>query len=120
VAATFATVDEYIASFPADVQQVLQDVREAIHHAVPGAGETISYHMPTITLDGSYLVGFAAWRKHVGLYPAPSGDAEFEREMAPYRAAQATARFPLARPIPLPLIGRAAALLAEQRPAPDA
>jgi uncharacterized protein YdhG (YjbR/CyaY superfamily) len=115
VAATFATVDEYIGSFAPDVQEVLHAVRAEIHRAVPEAGETISYHMPTITLDGSYLVAFAAWKRHIGLYPAPFGDAVFESEMAPYRAARATARFPLAEAVPYPLIGRAAALLAEQR-----
>ena len=115
MAGTFATVDEYIGTHPERVQEVLQAVRRAIHHAVPGTGETISYRMPTITLDGSYLIGFAAWKRHLGLYPAPFGDAEFEREMAPYRAARATARFPLDAPVPYDLIGRAAALLARQR-----
>jgi uncharacterized protein YdhG (YjbR/CyaY superfamily) len=115
VAATFATVDDYIASFAPDVQEMLRAVREEIRRAVPDARETMSYQMPTITLDDSYLLSFAAWKKHIGLYPAPSGDDDFEREIAPYRAARSTARFPMADPIPYPLIGRAAALLAEQR-----
>ncbi len=67
-------------------------------------------------MTGRYLVAFAGWKRHIGLYPAPTGDAGFEREMAPYRAAQATARFPLGQPVPYDLIGRAAALLAAQRP----
>jgi uncharacterized protein YdhG (YjbR/CyaY superfamily) len=115
VAATFATVDDYIASFAPDVQEVLRAVRKEIRRAVPDGRESMSYHMPTITLDDSYLLSFAAWKRHIGLYPAPSGDEAFEREMAPYRAARSTARFPLAGPMPYPLIGRAAALLAEQR-----
>jgi len=120
VAEQYDTIDEYIATFPADVQDVLQEVRRAIHAAVPGSGETISYGMPTVTVDDRYLVAFAAWKKHIGLYPAPAGDAQFEAEMAPYRAAKATARFPLNRPIPFDLIGRAAWFLAQdaERPAP--
>jgi len=115
VAEQYDTIDEYIATFPADVQDVLQEIRRAIHAAVPGSGETISYGMPTITVDGSYLVAFAAWKKHIGLYPAPTGDVVFEQEMAPYRAARATARFRLDQPIPYDLIARAARLLADQR-----
>jgi uncharacterized protein YdhG (YjbR/CyaY superfamily) len=112
------TVDGYIASFPPDVQDVLQRVRRSLHEAVPGSGEMISYHMPTITFEGSYLVAFAAWKKHIGLYPAPEGDPDFDAEMEPYRAERATARFPLDRPIPYDLIGRAGALLAAQRRTP--
>ncbi len=115
VAHTFSTVDEYIASFPPDVAVVLQGVREAIHRAVPGAGERIGYGMAIVTLDDSYLVGFAGWKSHIGLYPAPTGDAAFEERIAPYRAARATARFPLRAGIPLDLIEEMAALLAAPR-----
>ena len=70
----FASVGEYIASFPADVQPVLEDVRRAILGAVPGAGEAISYGIAAITLDGTPLLYFAGWKRHVSLYPVPAGD----------------------------------------------
>lgn len=120
MAQEFETVDEYIASFPEPVQEALVGIRRSIHEAVPGAGEAISYGMATITLGGRYLVGFAGWKRHIGLYPAPTGDEAFELEMAPYRAARATARFPLDQPIPYGLIARAAALLAQQSGQPTA
>jgi uncharacterized protein YdhG (YjbR/CyaY superfamily) len=116
--ATFATVDEYLASFPDEVRAILDEVRRTIHRAVPDAGERMAYGMPHITVDGSSLVGFAAWRTHLGLYPAPTGDEDFERRAAPYRAARSTARFPIAGPIPYDLIAEMAALLAAQRADP--
>jgi uncharacterized protein YdhG (YjbR/CyaY superfamily) len=103
----FATVDEYISSFPEDVQQVLQQVRRTLREAAPPAAEeTISYQIPTLALDGRYLIHFAAWKDHVAVYPAPVGDEAFEQEIAPYRAARSTARFPYRKPIPYDLIRR--------------
>ena len=114
--ATFATVDEYIDSFPAETQDVLRRIRRTVHDAVPGADDAISYDIATITLDGRSLVYFAGWKRHVSVYPIPDGDATFEAEIAPYRSGASTARFPLGRPIPYDLIGRVALLLREQRP----
>ncbi|HYN76132.1 MAG TPA: DUF1801 domain-containing protein [Candidatus Limnocylindria bacterium] len=112
---TYADIDAYIATFPDEVQDVLEDVRRAIHAAVPGATEAISYHMPTITLDGRSLVHFAAWKQHLGLYPLPDGPADLEADLAPYRASEGTARFPYDQPVPYALIGRLAASLAAER-----
>lgn len=64
----FQSVDEYIASFPADVQVILQEVRAAIRAVVPGVGEKISYQLPTITMDGQALMYFSGWRKHIAVY----------------------------------------------------
>jgi uncharacterized protein YdhG (YjbR/CyaY superfamily) len=111
----FATVDEYISSFPEDVQVILEKIRRAARNAAPGAGEAISYHIPTITLNGRHLVFFAAWKQHVSLYPVPAGDEAFQRELAPYRAAKGTLRFPYRQPVPYDLIERLVALLVEQR-----
>ena len=113
----FESIDAYIATFPPEVQAILEQVRSTIHGAVPGAGETISYHMPTITVDGSYLVAFAGWKKHIALYPAPSGDEDFEVAIAPYRTSRSTASFPLSKPIPYDLVARIATVLAAQRAA---
>ncbi len=111
----FATIDDYISSFPEDVRTILEEVRRTIRSALPGAGETISYQIPTITLNGRHVVYFAAWRHHVSVYPVPAADEALERELAPYRAARSTVRFPLGKPIPYDLIARLVALLVRQR-----
>ena len=111
----FASIDDYISSFPEDVQILLEEVRRTIRNAAPAADETISYQMPTITLNGRNLVYFAAWKHHIGLYPIPKSDEAFEQELAPYRAAKGTVRFPLRKPIRYDLIERLIALLVKQR-----
>jgi uncharacterized protein YdhG (YjbR/CyaY superfamily) len=103
---TPATVDDYIASFPPDVQEILRAVRATMHRGAPDAGEKISYGIPTLTIDGSYLVYFAGWKHHVSVYPVPGGDEMLDRDLAPYRAAKGTLRFPLDQPIPHELIER--------------
>jgi uncharacterized protein YdhG (YjbR/CyaY superfamily) len=115
VAETFATIDEYIGSFPTDVQVVLEEVRRTIHDTVPEADEAISYQIPTITLDGKYLVYFAGWKHHVSLYPLPDVDAALEQQLAPYRSGKGTVRFPLGEPIPHELIKELVRLLLQQR-----
>jgi uncharacterized protein YdhG (YjbR/CyaY superfamily) len=115
VARQFATIEEYIGSFPEDVQAVLEEIRRRILTAVPGAGEAISYQIPAITLSGRSLVHFAGWKHHVSLYPVPAADEALEQELAPYLAGKGTVRFPLGQPIPYDLIERLAALLAQQR-----
>lgn len=110
----FATIDDYIRSFPDDVQEILEEIRRTIRNAVPEAGEKISYQLPTITLDGKYLVYFAGWKHHISVYPLPEVDGAFERELAPYIASKGTAKFPLDKPIPYDLIERLVALLVEQ------
>jgi len=119
MAQRFATVDDYIGSFPEDIQLILAEVRRTIRNAAPGSVETISYQMPTIVLDGKSLVHFAAWNHHIGLYPLPTAYPAIEQEVAPYDTDKGTARFPLREPIPYELIGRLTALLVEQRTRPD-
>lgn len=112
--ASFATVDDYIASHPPDVQGALQQIRRTMHAVVPGARETISYNIPTITLDGRPLVHFAGWKRHVSVYPVPDGDDADQAQLAPYRSGASTAKFPLGRAIPLDVIARITTLLAKQ------
>ena len=112
---TAQSVDDYIAEFPADVQEVLQAVRRTIHATIPGAGEKISYRIPTVTLDGRWVVYFAGWRDHVSLYPVPEVDAETAEQIAPYRSGKGTLRFPLDQPVPHDLITRLVRLLAGHR-----
>ena len=110
-------VDEYIAGFPADVQSILQSFRSTIHRVVPDSGEKISYKMPTVTMDGKALLYFAGWKHHVGMYPVPRFDEALEAEVAPYRAAKDTVRFPLKSSVPFDLVERIVAELVRRRDA---
>jgi uncharacterized protein YdhG (YjbR/CyaY superfamily) len=104
-------VDDYIASFPENVQEILRELRRTIRKAAPGAEETIRYAMPTVTLNGKYLVCFAAWKHHIGLYPVPALDEALEQEISPYRTGKDTVRLPLRKPIPYDLVERLVAIL---------
>jgi uncharacterized protein YdhG (YjbR/CyaY superfamily) len=101
--AGFYSIDEYIATFPAEIQALLESVRATIRAAAPEAEEKISYQMPTFVLNGN-LVHFAAFKQHIGLYPAPSGIEAFQQELAPYKGAKGSIRFPISQPLPLELI----------------
>lgn len=105
----YATIDDYIARLPSDVQTIFEAVRRAIHEAVPGAEEAISYHMPKFTLDGRYLVSVGAWKHHIGMYPVHAVPEALESEISRYRSARATLRFPLSQPVPYDLMGQIAA-----------
>ena len=98
-------IDEYIAGFPIEVQQIMQKIRATIHEAAPGAEETISYQIPTFTLHGN-LVHFAAYKRHIGFYPTSSGIEKFKKEIAAYKWAKGSVQFPLDQPIPYELISR--------------
>jgi len=100
------TMDEYIADFPDDVQEILEKIRMTIRKAAPDAEETISYKMPTFNLKGHSLVYFAAYKKHIGFYPAPIGIAEFKKDLSAYQAGKGTLQFPLDKPVPFDLITR--------------
>jgi uncharacterized protein YdhG (YjbR/CyaY superfamily) len=99
----FQTVDEYIASFPEGVQDVLEQIRQTIREAAPEAQEKISYQMPTFTLNG-YLIYFAAWKSHIGVYGISGALEAFKEELSPYVGAKGSLRFPLNKPMPLSLI----------------
>ena len=99
------TIDAYIAMFPKDVQVILQKIRRTIKKAAPGAKEAISYLIPAFKLHGN-LIFFAAFKKHIGLYPAPRGANEFKKELSAYKGGKGTVQFPLDKPIPYDLIGR--------------
>jgi uncharacterized protein YdhG (YjbR/CyaY superfamily) len=99
------TIDEYIAGFPHDVQQILGKIRKTIKTAAPEAEEAIKYQMPTFTLRGN-LVHFAAFKKHIGLYPTPTATEKFRQELSVYEGGKGSVRFPLDKPIPYSLISR--------------
>jgi uncharacterized protein YdhG (YjbR/CyaY superfamily) len=100
-----ATIDEYVANFPEDVQKKLQEIRGVIKDAAPEAKERISYKMPAFTLNGN-LVYFAAFKNHIGFYPIPSGIEEFKKELSVYKQGKGSVQFPLDKPLPLELIRR--------------
>ncbi len=99
----FKTIDAYIRTFPNDVQVLLQQLRETIQKAAPQAEEAISYQMPTYKLEGN-LVHFAAYKNHIGFYPAPTGLKAFENEIAKYKHSKGAVQFPLDKPLPVGLI----------------
>lgn len=101
---SYQTIDEYIAQFPADVQEILKKIRQTIKDAVPEAEEHISYQMPAFKLLGQNLVYFAAWKNHIGFYATPSGNEAFRKELSPYQGAKGSVQFPLKDPIPYDLI----------------
>lgn len=98
-------IDEYIASFPKDTQKLLQEMRTVIRKAAPEAEEAIKYAIPTFTLNGN-LVHFAAFKNHIGFYPAPNGIEAFKKEVSVYEAGKGTLQFPLDQPLPLALISK--------------
>ncbi len=100
-----STIDEYIVQFDPETQKILQDIRKCIKEAAPEAEEKISYQMPTFYLKGN-LVHFAAFKKHIGFYPAPSGIEAFQPELAGYKGAKGSVQFPIDKPMPFDLISR--------------
>jgi uncharacterized protein YdhG (YjbR/CyaY superfamily) len=100
----FETIDEYVNTFPKNVQAILEKMRTTIKKAAPEAEETISYKMPTFKLKGSVLVYFAAFRRHIGLFPpAPR---EFKNEISKYEGPKGNLKFPTDEPIPYDLVTR--------------
>jgi len=98
-------IDEYIAGFPAPIQQLLEEMRATIRKAAPAAQEAIKYAIPTFTLNGN-LVHFAAFKNHIGFYPAPGGIEAFKKELSAYEGSKGTIRFPFDKPLPLALISK--------------
>jgi uncharacterized protein YdhG (YjbR/CyaY superfamily) len=98
-------IDEYIAAFPPEVQSILERIRSTIRQAAPKAEEKISYKMPAFALDGD-LIYFAAFKKHIGVYPPVRGDEKLSKEISRYRGEKGNLKFPLDEPIPYALISR--------------
>jgi uncharacterized protein YdhG (YjbR/CyaY superfamily) len=101
----FSSIDAYIASFPEETQALLKAMRATIRTAAPDAEEKISYQMPTFFLKGN-LVHFAAFKQHIGFYPAPRGIEEFKEELSIYKGAKGSVQFPFDQPLPLDLVAR--------------
>jgi uncharacterized protein YdhG (YjbR/CyaY superfamily) len=97
------SIDEYIAHFPKNVQNILVTLRSTVKRAAPDASETIKYGIPTFILNGN-LVHFGGYKGHIGFYPAPSGIEMFKKELSKYKNAKGSVQFPLDEPLPLELI----------------
>lgn len=100
------TIDEYIITFPEEVQDLLQTFRQTVKRSAPGAQEAISYQMPTFKLNGKNLVHFAAFNNHIGFYPVPFGIEAFKKELSSYKQGKGSVQFPLDKPLPLQLISK--------------
>lgn len=103
---TYTTIDDYISSFPAEVQRKLWAIYKTIKDEVPTGTDTISYGMPAIIYKGKKLVYFAAMKQHLGFYPTPSGVAAFPEEIAAYQHSKGAIQFPLDQEPPLELIAK--------------
>ena len=100
---TYKSIDEYILQFPLEIQEKLKTLRKVIKESAPDASEKISYQMPTFVLHGN-LVHFAAYKKHIGFYPTPSGINAFKDELSEYKGSKGAVQFPLDKPLPYELI----------------
>lgn len=97
------SIDQYISGFPEQVQTTLSELRSSIKLVAPQAIEKISYQMPTFYLNGN-LVHFAAFKHHIGFYPAPSGITAFQQELSKYKTSKGAIQFPIDKPLPLELV----------------
>ena len=102
--ATFTSVDEYINSFPKDIKSKLEELRKIILKTAPSSEQVISYNIPCFKIDGKYLIYFAGYKSHIGLYPVKSGMENLQKELEPYLSGKATARFAVDKPLPASLI----------------
>lgn len=102
---TYSTIDEYIETFPEEIQKKLREIRQTIHETAPEATEAISYQMPTFKLNGN-LVHFSGYAHHIGFYPIPTGMEAFKNELSHYKTGKGSVQFPLDQPLPLDLIRR--------------
>ena len=100
------TVDNYIESFPENVQELLHQLRATIKENAPDAAESIAYQMPAYKTNGKPLVYFAAFKTHIGFYATPTGHSEFANELSKYKQGKGSVQFPFDKPIPFELIGR--------------
>lgn len=99
----FKSIEEYIDTFPKNVRDILQKLRQTIKVAAPEAEETISYQMPAFKLNG-ILVWFAAFKNHIGFYPKVSAIEAFNEKLTGYKVSKGTIQFPLKEPIPYELV----------------
>jgi len=101
--ASVQTVDDYLATLPADARATLEKLRKTIRAAAPKATEGISYQMPMFKHHGM-LVGFAAFKDHCSFFPGAKPVATFKDELKDYKTSKGTIRFPIGKPLPAALV----------------
>lgn len=107
----FANIDDYIASAAPEARPILERIKRTIKQTEPKATECISYQIPAFRFNKPFIY-FAAFKRHVGIYPPVKADAALLRELLPYRSEKGNLKFPLGKPMPYPLIKRVASALA--------
>lgn len=98
--------DEYISDLPAETQKIMKQLRALIKKIIPKADEVISYGIPAFKMNGKAVIFFAAFKNHIGLYPAPRSNEAFKKELSAYKGGKGTVQFPLDKPLPIGLITR--------------
>jgi uncharacterized protein YdhG (YjbR/CyaY superfamily) len=109
----FTSIDEYLTTVPRDVRPVMEEIRRIVRRTCPAAQETISYQMPAFKLERIFIY-FAAFKKHVGIYPPVKADNDLAVALLPYRGEKGNLKFPLDQPMPYDLIGRVVEALSGQ------
>lgn len=107
------TIDAYLAPLASEIREILETVRRVVQEEVPEATETIGYQMPAFKVERIFFY-FAAFKKHLGIYPPVKGDEALQRDLAPYSGPKGNLKFPFDQPVPYELIRRVARALAEQ------
>src|SRR3984893_3909224 len=97
------SITEYINAAPKEARKKLREMRACIRTSAPGAKESLKWGMPAFSYR-RILVTFAAFKHHIGFYPTPSAVRAFANDLSKYAKASASIKFPLEKPLPLPLI----------------
>lgn len=103
--ASSKNINDYLSRFPAEIQKVLEQIRRTVKKAAPDAEETIKYGMPAFMLNGNQIY-FAAFKKHVGFYPVPTGNKDFKKEFKGFKTGKGSIQFPFDKPMPIDLISK--------------
>lgn len=102
----YSSIDQYITEAPAEVKQILINIRNLISEKAPEAVSCIAYNMPAFKYHKKPLVYFAAFKNHIGFYALPSGNVAFQKELTKYKTGKGSIQFPLDQEIPYDLIGQ--------------
>lgn len=100
----YTSIDEYVSTLPENAQKAMREIIAVIKDNVPDAEGHISYNMPAFKVNGEYFIHFSAWKNHIGMYPIPSGNEAFQKQIEPYRSAKSSLNLPLSQPMPIRLL----------------
>ena len=97
------TIDEYIEAQPEEIRPILKKIRKTIKAAAPRAIEKMSWQMPTFWQNEN-LIHFAAFKRHIGIYPGSEAIAVFSEKLIRYKTSKGAIQFPLDKTIDYDLI----------------